>query len=233
MTRNVCSRWSRGGWGISPVPGIIEGKRNDGVLPAELFPKLRLYCRSQLSVPVLQFHRLGEGTKPNTSMRIWFMLMLSHFYLLFPQLVAGGRTTRSHAFVVAMPVATVDRAAIDLPQSVWHARSQSGFPQKSLERANSILLRPAGDDTDDIDLETAMANARENLALGKSPGAGLESAFDQADAAYADLIVTSVDDQGITLDAQVKYLAAGGVPLCSRSMCRSPRWLSGQSRRSF
>ena len=49
-----------------------------------------------------------------------------------------------------------------------------------------------------------MANARANLAEGRSPGAGLESAFDQADAAFADLIVTSVDDQGVTLDDQVR-----------------------------
>ena len=55
----------------------------------------------------------------------------------------------------------------------------------------------------DIDLDTAMANARVNMAEGRSPGAGLESAFDQAEAAFADLIVTSVDDQGITLDDQV------------------------------
>lgn len=48
-----------------------------------------------------------------------------------------------------------------------------------------------------------MANARVNMAEGRSPGAGLESAFDQAEAAFADLIVTSVDDQGITLDDQV------------------------------
>lgn len=57
--------------------------------------------------------------------------------------------------------------------------------------------------SDDIDLEKAMANARVNLAEGKSPGAGLDSAFDQADAAFADLIVTSVDDQGIDLDEEV------------------------------
>lgn len=41
---------------------------------------------------------------------------------------------------------------------------------------------------------------------GTSPGAGLESAFDQADAAFADLIVTSVDSQGVDLDDEVGSL---------------------------
>lgn len=63
-------------------------------------------------------------------------------------------------------------------------------------------LRCRGRDGD-IDLERAIENARANLAAGKSPGAGLESAYDQADAAFADLIVTSVDDQGITLEEKV------------------------------
>lgn len=48
-----------------------------------------------------------------------------------------------------------------------------------------------------------MKNARANLAEGRSPGAGLESAYDQADAAFADLIVTSVDERGINLEDQV------------------------------
>ncbi|CAM9176668.1 unnamed protein product [Pylaiella littoralis] len=62
-----------------------------------------------------------------------------------------------------------------------------------------------------IDLNSAMANARANLAAGTSPGAGLESAFDQADAAFADLIVTSIDSQGIGLDDEdVEELAKGG-----------------------
>ena len=59
----------------------------------------------------------------------------------------------------------------------------------------------------DIDLNKAIANARTNLAEGRSPGAGLESAFDQADAAFADLIVTSVDQQGLNLDDEVGIIA--------------------------
>ncbi|CAN0306291.1 unnamed protein product [Discosporangium mesarthrocarpum] len=64
----------------------------------------------------------------------------------------------------------------------------------------------------DIDLNKAIANARSNLAEGKSPGAGLDNAFDQADAAYADLLVTSMDDQGLELDEEeVEELAQAGM----------------------
>lgn len=72
----------------------------------------------------------------------------------------------------------------------------------SSSNGNSRSSNTSGND-DDIDLDMAIANARADLAEGRSPGAGLESAFDQADAAFADLIVTSVDDQGVTLDDQV------------------------------
>lgn len=69
-----------------------------------------------------------------------------------------------------------------------------------------VALAAAQEEAGDIDLEQAMKNARANLKEGRSPGAGLESAFDQADAAFADLIVTSVDDQGIVLDDEVSVL---------------------------
>ncbi|CAM9614479.1 unnamed protein product [Ectocarpus sp. 8 AP-2014] len=79
-------------------------------------------------------------------------------------------------------------------------------------RPPRTLKNGAADSSDDIDLSSAMANARANLAAGTSPGAGLESAFDQADAAFADLIVTSVDDQGVTLDdEEVQELAQSGM----------------------
>eukprot|EP00903_Cladosiphon_okamuranus_P010858 g10256.t1 len=83
----------------------------------------------------------------------------------------------------------------------------AGKGQETEERQNSR------DDEGDggIDLISAMANARANLAAGTSPGAGLESAFEQADAAFADLIVTSVDSQGVHLDDKdVQELAEGG-----------------------
>jgi hypothetical protein len=51
----------------------------------------------------------------------------------------------------------------------------------------------------DINLETALANARANLEAGVSPGAGLATADEQADAAYADLILTSVIEKASLL----------------------------------
>jgi len=42
-----------------------------------------------------------------------------------------------------------------------------------------------------------MSNARENAKQGLSPGAGLATADEQSDAAYADLINTSMDQKGI------------------------------------
>jgi hypothetical protein len=44
----------------------------------------------------------------------------------------------------------------------------------------------------DIDLEKGLINARQNIDRGESPGAGLPTAYEQSDAAYADLILTSV-----------------------------------------
>lgn len=98
-------------------------------------------------------------------------------------------------------------------------RSPRGHPQKraglslldsqdSMERKREIL-RCTTQGSDDIDLRNGMMNARANLAEGRSPGAGLESAYDQADAAYADLIVTSVDNQGIALGEEVCSCATG------------------------
>ncbi|CAM9329820.1 unnamed protein product [Choristocarpus tenellus] len=60
----------------------------------------------------------------------------------------------------------------------------------------------------DIDLKKAISDARNNLAEGTSPGAGLEDPFAQADAAYADLIVTSIDSQGLDLSEEDVFLSA-------------------------
>jgi hypothetical protein len=55
-----------------------------------------------------------------------------------------------------------------------------------------------------------MQAARDNAARDSSPGAGLD-AFEAADAAYADLINTSIDQRNITLTAeQIKDLERGG-----------------------
>lgn len=97
--------------------------------------------------------------------------------------------------------------------------SPRGHPQKRaghslLDSQNSVeikraILRCSTHDSDNIDLRNGMMNARANIAEGQSPGAGLESAYDQADAAYADLIVTSVDNQGIALGEEVWSCACG------------------------
>ena len=43
--------------------------------------------------------------------------------------------------------------------------------------------------------KSAMENARRNEKSGSSPGAGLSTADEQAEAAYADLILTSMDQR--------------------------------------
>lgn len=65
------------------------------------------------------------------------------------------------------------------------------------------------------------------IATGTSPGAGLESAFDQADAAFADLIVTSIDSQGIGLDDEVGMPFLRGIQVPSTKVCT---WCTTQTR---
>ena len=61
------------------------------------------------------------------------------------------------------------------------------------------------------DTAKAMAAARQCAAKGLSPGAGLETADEQSDAAYADLINTSIDQRGIELSQKdLKELNKGG-----------------------
>jgi hypothetical protein len=67
-------------------------------------------------------------------------------------------------------------------------------------------------DAEDPQLTEAMQNARDCASSGLSPGAGLATADEQADAAYADLINTSMDQRAIdelSLD-DVKALQKGG-----------------------
>ena len=59
-------------------------------------------------------------------------------------------------------------------------------------------------------LKSAMMNARKNQISNKSPGSGLGTADEQSDAAYADLINTSIDYQGKELsEADLHELAKG------------------------
>ncbi|CAM9285049.1 unnamed protein product [Scytosiphon promiscuus] len=103
------------------------------------------------------------------------------------------------------------------------------FSDSGHVRGGVSTTRCSSDDSGDgeIDLGSAMKNARANLAAGTSPGAGLESAFDQADAAFADLIVTSIDDQGVTLDEEdVQELAKSGM-MDKKSTSRKSKGLLG------
>lgn len=57
-----------------------------------------------------------------------------------------------------------------------------------------MMMMSVRDGDDDI-IVRAMKNARDNEGSGTSPGAGLPTADEQADAAYADLINTSMDQR--------------------------------------
>ena len=65
--------------------------------------------------------------------------------------------------------------------------------QQSL-RMQMMMMMSVRDGDDDI-IVRAMKNARDNEGSGTSPGAGLPTADEQADAAYADLINTSMDQR--------------------------------------
>lgn len=126
------------------------------------------------------------------------------------------RLHRTNAHVVVLHRPTTRQTAPAIPtrflRSPRRTSEARGKPYQSLRTLEArrhvsrcVLSGSDGSRGDDgIDLEKAMANARANLGEGRSPGAGLESAYDQADAAYADLILTSVDDQGVDLTDQVR-----------------------------
>lgn len=126
-----------------------------------------------------------------------------------------------------IPLTALSDGLSAVSQRFQHQRRRSqdregrnGFYTRVVVRISSAISSKPSPDDDDIDLTTAMANARANLAAGRSPGAGLDSAFDQADAAFADLIVTSVDDQDITLDDEVRPCDWGWRP-CIENHCFS------------
>ena len=63
------------------------------------------------------------------------------------------------------------------------------------QRQQSLRMQMAVRDGDNDSIVRAMKNARDNEGRGTSPGAGLPTADEQADAAYADLINTSMDQR--------------------------------------
>ena len=99
----------------------------------------------------------------------------------------------------------VDASAVAAPTPRRRAR---------VSRVSRARARADADADADADaaLTSALANARASARAGFSPGAGLElTAEAQAAAAYADLINTSLDADGATIDADgVEALRAGG-----------------------
>lgn len=80
----------------------------------------------------------------------------------------------------------------------------------------------------------AMTNARNCESAGLSPGAGLATADEQADAAYADLINTSMDQRGLELsEDDIKALTKGGKMWESGSTTERTQGLFGNLKNVF
>ena len=82
-----------------------------------------------------------------------------------------------------------------------------------------------------IDLRSGIKNARDNLEAKTSPGAGLATAEEQAEAAYADLIVTSIDfnEEELTdeeIDALTKRTQDGGTEVVAAKAGKGSATLS-------
>lgn len=80
-----------------------------------------------------------------------------------------------------------------------------------IQYKKAIVLN-LSEDSKDVKLTESMKNARECESKGLSPGAGLATADEQSDAAYADLINTSIDQRGIDelSEDELKRLEKGG-----------------------
>jgi hypothetical protein len=103
-----------------------------------------------------------------------------------------------------MRASRVDASAVAAPTPRRRSR---------VSRVSRVSRARADADADaDAPLTSALANARASARAGFSPGAGLElTAEEQAAAAYADLVNTSLDADGATIDADgVDALRAGG-----------------------
>jgi len=97
-----------------------------------------------------------------------------------------------------------------LPALLGGAGLCIAFTHRPLHTIPRLLRLECSSSADDKDLTSSMQAARDNAARDSSPGAGLD-AFEAADAAYADLINTSIDQRNITLTAeQIKDLERGG-----------------------
>ena len=122
----------------------------------------------------------------------------------------GGRSRASSSFIGArlpmMRASRVDAFAVAAPTPRRRSRV-SRVSRVSRARADADAAAAAAAAT-----TSALANARASARAGFSPGAGLElTAEEQAAAAYADLVNTSLDADGATIAADgVDALRAGG-----------------------
>lgn len=79
--------------------------------------------------------------------------------------------------------------------SSYHLQKPRFFPKQL-----ALAEKSTNNDIDNEISVDAFRNARKNLDEKSSPGAGLETADEQAQAAYADLIITTFDQRGINED---------------------------------
>eukprot|EP00607_Mallomonas_marina_P007244 CAMPEP_0182418028 /NCGR_PEP_ID=MMETSP1167-20130531/2484_1 /TAXON_ID=2988 /ORGANISM="Mallomonas Sp, Strain CCMP3275" /LENGTH=125 /DNA_ID=CAMNT_0024591981 /DNA_START=211 /DNA_END=588 /DNA_ORIENTATION=- len=91
-----------------------------------------------------------------------------------------------------------------------------------------IVLTKSNNDISNAteDIIKAMENARKGASDKLSPGAGLSTAEEQAEAAYADLINTSMDQRGISelsVD-ELKELSRGGRMWEKGAVLKSRKW---------
>lgn len=113
---------------------------------------------------------------------------------------------------VASPRAlTRARGSIARPPRATEKDADADAPLSARVAAPDVKKKKDVDDDDDASIAASMAAARACEASGMSPGAGLSSAEDQAEAAFADMINTTVDVTGEALDADARArLAEGG-----------------------
>ncbi|KAK3279594.1 hypothetical protein CYMTET_12527 [Cymbomonas tetramitiformis] len=104
--------------------------------------------------------------------------------------------------------AQFSRTRIFSNSSRWHQRERTTPTQACEGNDEKVVTDLEGAKQ----IEQALEAARSNLAAGVSPGAGLSTAEEQADAAYADLINTSLDvyEQSMS-DDDMEQLSVGGM----------------------
>ncbi len=125
----------------------------------------------------------------------------------------------SAAFLLATPASVALYCPLRLPLYRYRATTHDADSACAVKSESDLEC-----ESDDLECgfeggveatAKAMAVARDCEAAGLSPGAGLATAEEQADAAYADLINTSLDQRGIELSSEevqreLQALARGG-----------------------